>query len=177
MGVRYAIRDTRTGNQLMASRELSDLRPSTRKKIDAWLIECAKEISQPIFLTCTYRSQEEHDKVYAQGRTAPGSIVSWTRHTTHSERRSVDFAFRMPNPFDLKADVDQDGIADFTEAGRIAQSLGLQWGVVLKNGRHVDLGHIQDNEIVESAQCSQCSKWLRVSDYYYSNSRGEIVGS
>ena len=130
----------------MASRDLNDLLPGTRKKVDAWLIDCANEVRQPVFIVCTYRSQFEQDHLYAQGRTEPGKKVTWTQHSKHTERRAVDFALRMPNPWDLKCDYDDDDIPDFIEVGRLAEKHGLQWGVIV-DGRRTDLGHVQDDEV------------------------------
>ena len=131
----------------MASKSLDDLLPGTRKKTEAWLAECATAIVQKVFIVCTYRSQEEQDGLWAKGRTEPGPKVTWTRRSKHTERRAVDFALQMPNPWDLKADIDEDQIPDFTEVGRLAEKHGLQWGIVNRRGQHVDLGHVQDNEI------------------------------
>ncbi len=133
----------------MASRSLDDLLPGPRAKVDAWLAECSVEIPQPVFITCTYRSQFEQDYLYAQGRDKdhPGPIVTWTRKSKHTERRAVDFALKQPNPWDMKCDVDHDSIPDFIEVGRIAEKHGLQWGVTLKNGQRTDFGHVQDNEV------------------------------
>src|ERR1051325_4810488 len=43
-----------------------------RVRRDTWMLK--NGIS--ILLTCTYRSMEEQDKLYAQGRTTPGHIVT-----------------------------------------------------------------------------------------------------
>lgn len=65
----------------MASREIKDLSPemqvlynkfNDRCRRDTWLLK--NGIS--ILLICTYRSNEEQAKLYAQGRTAPGPIVT-----------------------------------------------------------------------------------------------------
>jgi len=38
----------------------------------------------------TYRTQERQNMLYAQGRTAPGSIVTWTRNSLHTKRKAID---------------------------------------------------------------------------------------
>ena len=133
----------------MASRDLNDLLPGTRAKIEAWLAECPLVVKQYVFITCTYRSQEEQDAEWAKGRTKPGPKVTWTRHSKHTERRAVDFALKMPNPWDVKVSIDDDEIPDYTEVGRLAEKHGLQWGIINKYGAHVDLCHLQDNEVYE----------------------------
>jgi len=37
------------------------------------------------------RSQAEQDALYAQGRTTPGPIVTWTKHSRHLDGLGVDF--------------------------------------------------------------------------------------
>ncbi len=65
----------------MSSRNIADLRPDVqvlynkfhdRCRRDTWLLR--NGIS--ILLTCTHRSNEEQARLYAQGRTAPGRIVT-----------------------------------------------------------------------------------------------------
>lgn len=131
----------------MASRSLDDLLPGTKAKWLSAKTEWDGAHPNQVFEVCTYRSQTEQDGLWAKGRTAPGPTVTWTQHSKHTERRAVDFAFKMPNPFDLKADVDADGIADYTEFGQICEKHGLQWGIVDSKGTHKDLGHVQDNEL------------------------------
>jgi len=130
----------------MASRDLNDLLPGTKKKVQAWLDECTITIKQPVFIVCTYRSAAEQYSLWAQGRSLPGPKVTWTQFSQHTERRAVDFALKMPNPWDLKADYDEDGIFDYTEVGKLAEKHGLQWGII-SHGEHKDLGHVQDNEV------------------------------
>lgn len=68
----------------MASREIRDLsdqmqiyynRHSDRVRRDPWF----QQNGVTMLLICTYRSSEEQDKLYAQGRTAPGRIVTNAR--------------------------------------------------------------------------------------------------
>jgi hypothetical protein len=123
----------------MSSRSLDDLLPGTKAK---WLAVKAALPHLPIFEVCTYRSQAEQNELFEKRPR-----VTWTRYSKHTERRAVDFAFRTPKPFDLKADVDQDHIPDYEQVGKMAETYGLQWGIVDARGVHKDLGHIQDNEV------------------------------
>lgn len=127
----------------MASRSLDDLLPGTRAK---WLAVKAALPNLPIFEVCTYRSQEEQNILFEKRPR-----VTWTRYSKHTERRAIDFAFKTPEPFDLKADIDHDSIPDFTRVGTMAELCGLQWGIVDGRGVHKDLGHVQDNEIYKEA--------------------------
>lgn len=65
----------------MASREIKDLSPVMqvlynkfydRVRRDTWFLK--NGIS--LLLICTFRSNEEQTKLYAQGRTTPGSVVT-----------------------------------------------------------------------------------------------------
>ena len=62
----------------MASRDKNDLHQSLAQAYDMAAAEYARlypQHPQP-FITCTHRSNEEQDKLYAQGRTQPGKIVT-----------------------------------------------------------------------------------------------------
>lgn len=149
----------------MATRNVGDLLPGTMKK---WL--AAKDAwnathPNPVFEVCVYREHKEQLALHAQGRKGLAEVnvlraevglppitskensyrVTWTLQTMHEKRRAVDFAFKMPGPFDIKADRDSDGIPDFEEFGKICEANGLQWGVVVR-GKRMDTGHVQDNE-------------------------------
>lgn len=53
----------------------------------------------PIGIVAGYRTQYEQDRLYAQGRTLPGQIVTWTRNSNHTLGRAVDVGFRDGNRF------------------------------------------------------------------------------
>lgn len=59
----------------MASRKLTDLHPDLQPLAIEFLRRC-KEQGIDVLVTCTYRSHEEQNGLYAQGRTIPGSIVT-----------------------------------------------------------------------------------------------------
>ena len=129
----------------MTSRSLDELLPGTRAKVEAWLAACAKEVPTIVFLTCTFRDQAAQDALWSKGRTQPGPKVTWTLKSKHTERRAVDFALKLPDPWDMKVDVDHDEIPDFLEVGQLAETVGLTWG-----GRfspNPDFPHVQDDEI------------------------------
>ena len=72
-------------------------------------------------ITCTKRTQEEQEELYAQGRTKPGKIVTWTLKSKHIEGRAFDIAI-------LKNGKITWDTADYQQAGEIGESAGLQWG-------------------------------------------------
>jgi peptidoglycan L-alanyl-D-glutamate endopeptidase CwlK len=65
----------------MASREIRDLSPAMQVLYNRFHDrvrrdpELARE-GVTVLLTCTHRSDEEQDRLYAQGRTTPGPIVT-----------------------------------------------------------------------------------------------------
>ena len=81
-------------------------------------------------ITSTYRSQEEQDALYAQGRTVPGRKVTWARHSRHTDREALDIAILKGGEimWDAKVDVDMDQVPDYLEAGIIGEQCGLVWG-------------------------------------------------
>lgn len=48
-----------------------------------------------------YRPQSRQNKLYAQGRTEPGEIVTWTLESEHSKGNAVDL-YPYPIPKDLR---------------------------------------------------------------------------
>lgn len=59
----------------MPSRKISDLDPEMAEKAEALVRDCAA-VGIDLLITCTYRSNAEQAEAYAQGRTAPGAIVT-----------------------------------------------------------------------------------------------------
>jgi len=62
----------------MASRNLDDLTKDVKQKAIVHTQLCAAK-GIDILIYCTLRSNEEQDKLYAQGRTVPGKIVTNAR--------------------------------------------------------------------------------------------------
>jgi len=85
--------------------------------------------------TCGYRSIEEQNRLYAQGRTKPGRIVTNARggYSWHNFGLAADYAFLV------NGKVTWDG--PWETFGRIARECGLEWGGDWK--RFVDRPHVQ----------------------------------
>lgn len=106
----------------MASRSLDDLLPPAKERALRFEAECARQ-GLDVLIYCTYRSPEEQNEIYAQGRTKPGKVVTNARggESFHNWRCAFDF---VP----LLAGKPQWGDADlYRKAGVIAESLGLEW--------------------------------------------------
>jgi peptidoglycan L-alanyl-D-glutamate endopeptidase CwlK len=85
-----------------------------------------KEAGYDVKLAQGTRTPEEQDRLYAQGRTAPGKIVTNARggESYHNYGVAYDVAL-----FDSKGKYITDGgNAAYKKAGEIGEALGLEWG-------------------------------------------------
>ncbi|WP_020616134.1 M15 family metallopeptidase [Paenibacillus daejeonensis] len=102
----------------------------------------------PIVITQGLRTIAEQDALYAQGRTAPGPIVTNARggYSNHNYGVALDFALLLPDgrnvSWDMKRDGDGDGQADWMEVVEEAKRLGFSWGgdwVSFKDYPHLEM--------------------------------------
>ena len=77
---------------MKADRDLSKLSQPFQSFVEKFLLEC-EDSGLPVFVTEAYRSQERQEWLYAQGRTRPGKIVTWTLKSKHTDRQAIDIAF------------------------------------------------------------------------------------
>jgi len=99
------------------------LHPEVRKQAESLVAEAAKE-GLPVLITETFRTKDEQDKLYAQGRTAPGKIVSNAPFPSSAHCWGV--AFDTCRNVKGKEFDDSDGF--FSKIGAIGKRLGLFWG-------------------------------------------------
>jgi peptidoglycan L-alanyl-D-glutamate endopeptidase CwlK len=113
----------------MASRSLEELKPKAREKAYRFMAICAV-IGIPVFVTCTYRSQQEQDVLFLKGRFGdPGPKVTWTKKSKHTERIAFDVALNIRgHEWDLKYDVSEDQIPDYQQLAMIGKLVGLKAG-------------------------------------------------
>ena len=111
------------------SRRIEDLVPEMQEKARefSWRMS---EAGVPFIFTCTRRTLAEQQELYARGRTKPGKKVTWTLKSKHIDGLAFDIVICKAGipQWDVKVDVDEDGIPDYTEAGQIGESIGLKWG-------------------------------------------------
>ena len=55
---------------------IQQLHPKVRADFQAFIEECEQQFDLTIRIVSAYRSMEEQEKIYAQGRTAPGEVVT-----------------------------------------------------------------------------------------------------
>lgn len=101
-------------------RDLSELLPQAEQACLLLFQECAKAGITNIFITETYRSKERQKYLYAQGRTRPGQIVTWTLKSYHANRLAWDIACSSPTTL--------YDVATLNKVGAIARKLGITWG-------------------------------------------------
>lgn len=111
---------------MLTSRSLNDLTPFTRAKVEDFKKKCAAE-GIDLLVTCTYRDGQAQDALYAQGRTAPGSIVTNARagESWHQYRVALDVVpLRGGKP--VWNTSGEDGRL-WKRVGEIGESCGLEW--------------------------------------------------
>jgi peptidoglycan L-alanyl-D-glutamate endopeptidase CwlK len=94
-----------------------------------------------------FRSIEEQNQLYAQGRTKPGEKVTNAKggQSYHNYGLAIDFAIfdqeTSKLSWDMKKDGNKNGIADWHEVAQEAKKLGFTWGGDWK--RFKDYPHLQ----------------------------------
>ena len=96
----------------------------TPELLARWSVETGQTYS--LMFTAGARSQAEQQALYAQGRTAPGGIVTHrdgiTRRSRHQDGQALDFVLRVDG-----TSVWEDE-ARYLALGELAERHGLTWG-------------------------------------------------
>lgn len=70
-------------------RDIKELNPLCQILLNRAIKEIKDADINP-FVVETYRSQARQDHLYSQGRTSPGTKVTWTQSSIHTKRNAVD---------------------------------------------------------------------------------------
>jgi len=107
---------------MINSRNLDDLAPPAKQRAEAF-IAAAKAKGIDLLVTSTYRDNESQDALYAQGRTAPGNIVTRAKagQSWHNYRCALDVVPLVNG----KAIWDDQVV--WKQVGEIGKSCGLEW--------------------------------------------------
>jgi len=107
---------------MINSRNLDDLAPPAKQRAEAF-IAAAKAKGIDLLVTSTYRDNESQDALYAQGRTAPGNIVTRAKagQSWHNYRCALDVVPLVNG----KAIWDDQAV--WKQVGEIGKSCGLEW--------------------------------------------------
>ena len=114
----------------MPSRKIEDLHPDLQPLCREFLRQCERA-GLDILITCTYRSNQEQDQLYAQGRGEPGPRVTNAKagqsaHNVTIQGRPAARAFDIVPLVNGKPVWDGKHAA-WAQAGRIGVALGLVW--------------------------------------------------
>lgn len=124
------------------SRELDDLHPEVFFRAKAFL-EAARSAGIDLLVTSTFRSADLQDKLFAQGRTAPGNIVTQKRggESFHNWRCALDVVpmKRGKVQWGSRSPAEK---ALWEQIGTIGESCGLAWSGRWK-GKFRELAHFQ----------------------------------
>jgi peptidoglycan L-alanyl-D-glutamate endopeptidase CwlK len=107
----------------MSSRSLDDLDPRVRPKVDGFLA-AGKAADIDILVTCTLRSNADQAALWAQGRTAPGKIVTKALpgQSAHNYGLAIDVV-----PI-VNGKPDWDGVHPiWQQIGALGVAAGLEW--------------------------------------------------
>jgi peptidoglycan L-alanyl-D-glutamate endopeptidase CwlK len=74
------------------------------------------------------RTQERQDDLYAQGRTKPGKVITWTKNSKHIDGKAVDVVMLKNGA------IDWNDAKAFEDLGRIMVDTAKQLGVKLRWG-------------------------------------------
>jgi peptidoglycan L-alanyl-D-glutamate endopeptidase CwlK len=132
----------------MASRNLDDLAPELRIKC-LQLIHHCKQRDIDLVVICTYRSDDEQNELYSQGRDTPGKIVTNAKagqsaHNATLKGRPYSMAFDCV-PVTAGKPIWSTTGANLTlwkEIGELGKALGLIWAGDW-SGKLVEYGHFQ----------------------------------
>jgi len=105
------------------SRSLNDLRPECRRLADPFLDSVAAA-GIDLVVTCTLRTLDEQAALYAQGRTAPGAIVTNARPGTSAH----NFGLALDVVPIVSGKPDWSGTsAVWQQVGSLGVAAGLEW--------------------------------------------------
>ena len=116
--------------------KLDTLLPIVKTKCEEFISAC-KAQGIDICVVAGYRSIEQQNAIYAQGRTTAGNIVSNAKggQSFHNWKCAMDFAPQVNGA------INWNDIDSFKRCGAIAKSIGFEWGGDFPNLQ--DWGHLQ----------------------------------
>lgn len=121
---------------MINSRNLDDLHPKVEQLASDFVVACGRA-GIDVLITSTYRDHESQAAIYAQGRSAPGPIVTNAKpgQSWHNWRVAFDFV-----PI-VNGKAQWNDAKTFQHCGEIAERLGLEWAGRWKKFR--ELAHCQ----------------------------------
>lgn len=114
------------------------LHPEIQSKAHA-LKQACNDVGVSIVISQGLRSKDEQNRLFAQGRTTPGIIVTHTPYPQSLHNWGVAFDFAI---LDKDGHADWDNIEAFKLVGKLGKYLGLVWGGDW-TGDSIDRPHFQ----------------------------------
>lgn len=74
----------------LSSDSLAAVDPALRERVERVIRRMKDEHGHDVRVNETWRDQRRQDTLYAQGRSAPGQVVTWTRHSRHTQGLAAD---------------------------------------------------------------------------------------
>jgi peptidoglycan LD-endopeptidase CwlK len=128
-----------------SSRDITHAHPYLRERWPKLVYMFQQETGRDLIITCTWRSQKEQNRLYQQGRTTPGKIVTQVDGYEKKSKHNVYPARAIDVAVDVDPNTDKTVISwqeDFYRPlGPICKKLGLVWGGAWE--RFPDLPHIE----------------------------------
>jgi hypothetical protein len=125
----------------IVDRSMERLDPELRRRLDRVIDRMRDEFGHEVRLVEGYRDQRRQDHLYAQGRTRPGPVVTWTRSSAHTAGRAAD----------LIVDGTFDNPTAYARLARIAREEGLST-IGPRDAGHVELPASEAASIGASAR-------------------------
>jgi len=109
---------------MVNSREIAQLHPQVQELCNQFIAKC-KEQGIKVIITSTYRDNEAQTKLYNQGRTTPGKVVTDAKagQSMHNYRLAFDFC-----PM-IEGQCAWTDTLLFIKCANIGRSLGLESGM------------------------------------------------
>ena len=124
------------------SKSWSDCHKATEMRTKA-AMAAMSELGYPMFVVRTYDSLDKQSELYAQGRTTPGDIVTWTKRGWHNLKkggkpsaRAVDVAFKLQDIFQGRDEWSYEW--PWARLHKIARALELSIPLARDKGHIVD---------------------------------------
>ena len=112
-------------------KRLTTLHPKLRSEVAEILIEAEKN-NVGIRITSAFRTPQEQDALFAQGRTSDGNVVTnaaaWQSY--HNYGLAVDICLLHKDgsiSYSATEDLDGDKVSDWDEVTRIFKNRGWEW--------------------------------------------------
>ncbi len=119
-------------------RDITKCHPELQMLASRLIRECGKK-GLTIKLGECFRTVAEQNRLYAQGRSEPGAIVTYAKGTDYGSMHQWGVAFDVIRNDGKGAYNNSDGW--FNKVGKIGKNLGLEWGGDWT--KPVDLPHFQ----------------------------------